>query len=93
MALPWASALVAFRQGHREGGKMAPGPMEMTLTNQFVKHRRSFFFFEITSKSGENCGILPRRQFFAFEFTLNPEKIVAFSSSFLEFTKPEMPNI
>ena len=73
------------------------GPMEMTLTNQFVEHRRPFFFFffflEITSKSGENCGILPRRHFFAFEFTLNPEKIVAFSSSFLEFAKPEMPNI
>ena len=36
------------------------GPMEMTLTNQFVEHRTpffSFFFFEITSKSGENCGI------------------------------------
>ena len=74
---PWASALVAFRQGHR-GGEMAPGPMEfrkpmeMTLTNQFVEHQRTFFFFEITSKSGENCGILPRRHFFAFEFTLNP---------------------
>ena len=81
---------------------MAPGPMEfrglmeMTLTNQLVEHRRPFlffFFFEITSKSGENGGILPRRHFFAVEFTLNPEKIVAFSSSFLEFTKPEMPNI
>ena len=68
------------------------GPMEMTLTNQFVEHRRRFFF-EITSKSGKNCGILPGRHFFAFEFTLNPEKIVAFSSSFLEFIKPEMPNI
>ena len=71
---------------------MAPGPMEMTLTNQFVKHQRSFFL-EITSKSGENCGILPRRHFFALEFTLNPEKIVAFSSSFLEFTKLEIPYI
>ena len=69
------------------------GPMEMTLTNQFVEHRRPLFFLEITSKSRENCGILPRRHFFAFEYTLNPEKIVAFSSSFLEFTKPEMPNI
>ena len=32
------------------------GPMEVTLTNQFVEHRRPFFF-EITSKSEENCGI------------------------------------
>ena len=33
------------------------GHMEMTLTNQFVEHRRSFSFFEITLNSGENCGI------------------------------------
>ena len=32
------------------------GPMEMTLTNRFVEHR-SPPFFEIISKSGENCGI------------------------------------
>ena len=68
MALSWASVLVAFRQGHREGdrgdndpgsiefrwpmGFRGPirgamdfrGPMEMTLTNQFVEHRRSSFF-------------------------------------------------
>ena len=31
-------------------------PMEVTLTNQFVEHRRPFFL-EITSKSEENCGI------------------------------------
>ena len=32
------------------------GRMEMTLTNQFVEYR-GLFFFEITSKSEENCGI------------------------------------
>ena len=32
-------------------------PMEMTLTNQFVEHRRPFLFLEITSKSGKNCVI------------------------------------
>ena len=32
------------------------GLMEMTLTNQFVEHRRPFFL-EITSKSEENWGI------------------------------------
>ena len=69
------------------------GPMEMTLTNQFVEHQKPFSFFEDHIKSGENRGILPRRHFFAFEFTLNQEKIEAFFSSFLEFTKPEMPNI
>ena len=44
---------------------MTPGPMdfkrpiEMTLTNQFVEDRRPFFFFfKITSKSGEIWGIL-----------------------------------
>ena len=88
MALTWASALVACRQGHREGrsgGTMTPGPiefrgpirgpmdfrglMEMTLTNQFVEHRRSFFL----------------------RFHQNPEEIVAFSSSFLEFTNRRCP--
>ena len=49
------------------------GPIEMTLTNQFVENRRPFFFF------------LRSHQ--------NPEKIVAFSSSVLEYTKPEMPDI
>ena len=86
----WASALVACRQGHREGGLGRQWPrglwslggplegpidfrglMEMTLTNQFVEHRRSFFS-EITSKSGEYCGI------FLFFFGVY---------------KPEMPNI
>ena len=32
------------------------GPMEMTLTNQFVEHTTPIFF-GITSKPGENCGI------------------------------------
>ena len=41
-----------------EGPLNFRGPMEMTLTNQFVEHRRPFFFFfEITSKSEENCSI------------------------------------
>ena len=87
----WAFALVAFMQGHREGKQgetmtLVPmefrrpmgfeglldfkGPMEMTLTNQFVEHRRPFFW-----RSHKN-----------------PKKIVAFSS-FLKFTKLEMPNI
>ena len=64
-----ASALVAFRQGHREGGSevrqwrrcpwtlggplegpwalrgpWTSGGLEMILTNQFVEHRRPFFF-------------------------------------------------
>ena len=47
------------------------GSMEMTLTNQFVEHRRLFFW-----RSHQN-----------------PKKIVVFSSSFLKFTKLEMPNI
>ena len=39
-----------------EGPLNFRGPMEMTLTNQFVEHR-SPFFLENTSKSEENCGI------------------------------------
>ena len=35
------------------------GPIEMTLRNQNVEDRRPFFFLEITSKSGQNCGIFP----------------------------------
>ena len=81
MALPWASALVAFRHGHRKGGAgdtMTPGSMdsrgpmsfkglmEMTLTSQFVEHRRPFFL----------------------ESHQNPEKIVAFSSFFFGVHKP-----
>ena len=34
------------------------GPIEMTLRNQYVENRRPFFL-EITSKSGQNCGIFP----------------------------------
>ena len=56
MPLLWASALVAFRQGHREGGTMTPGPMEFKGPMSFRGHKndtdksvcgtsKTFFFF------------------------------------------------
>ena len=48
------------------------GPIEMTLTNQFVEDRRPFFFLEITSKSGENCAI------FLFCFGIQNQRCLIF---------------
>ena len=74
------------------------GPPGNDSDKSVCETSKTFFFnfLEITSKSGENCCVLPRRPFFYFYFLRshqNPGKIVAFSSSFLELTKPEMPNI
>ena len=64
----------------------------MTLTNQFVEHRRPFFLLEITSNL-EKIAAFRLEDAFFLRSHQNPDRIVAFSSSFLEFTKPEMPNI
>ena len=65
------------------------GPIEMTLTNQFVK---DLFFFGDHIKIPRKLCHFALKTFFLSSHQKS-EKIVAFSLFVLENTKPEMPNI
>ena len=93
----WASALVAFRQGHREGGSEVrqwprcpwslggpsggPWASRGPCTSGGVWE----WHWQISLWNIEDL--------FWGGLHQNPKKIVAFFSSFLKFTKLEMPNI
>ena len=85
LALPWASTLVALRQGYREGGQWPRGPWSLRGPWASGAHGND------TDKSV--CGTSKTFFLFFLRSHQNPEKIGAFSCSFLEFTKPEMRNI
>ena len=92
----WASALVEAgppREGKR-GETMTPVPME------FKRPIRGPMGFEgplgfrgRMEMTLTNQFVEYRGPFFFFKSHQNPKKIVAFSSSFLKFTKLEMLNI
>ena len=73
------------------------GPIEMTLTNQFVEDQRPFFFFfgDRIKIRRKLCHFALKTFFFFFFWRSheNPEKIMPFSAAGLVCTKPEMWNI
>ena len=80
--------------GLSEGPWTPRGPIDMTVTNEFVGHQRPFFlFFWRSRKNSEKIEAFCRESLFFWRTQQNMEKMGTFSISFLVRTKPEVPNI
>ena len=93
----WASALVAFRQVHREGGSEVRQwprfPWSLGGPSGGPWALRGPWTSGGVWKGHWQISLWNIEDLFFWRSYQNPKKIVAFSSFFLKFTKLEMPNI
>ena len=87
----WASALVAFRQGHREGGSEVRQWPRCPWSLGGPWASRGPWTAGGVWKWHWQISLWNIEDLFLGGSHQNPKKIVAFSSSFLKFTKQEMP--